>query len=278
MQLVPVDDSNRLQVLDFLACYEAACVTLTESTRRKAGNIFAITDNDGTVKGVISARHTLLHCLPGIHNKAQAVLLKPLLSAFLQNRKISCIHGDEAGSMYLLRILAAQNRNPASVNSYMLMTLPQEKQTQASVLPYGWRVIHCHEKDADALMKLQSAYEKEEVLPGCRTFMAALVRQNLEHLLRREYVLSLRTDRCDFIAKVNSNAIGINYVQIGGVYTAPEYRGRGYASLLVKTLVHKIYAVKKQPVLFVKKTNTTALHLYTSLGFIKSGNFLIAYL
>ena len=277
MQLVPVDDSNRLQVLAFIALREASCVALAENVRRKTGDIFAIKDDDGKLSGVIGARHTLLHCLSDADNQNKTAQLKPLLTAFLHDRKITCINGEESGSLFIMRILAAENIHPAAVNHYTLMTLPREKTFPSVVLPQGWHVVRCHEEDADALMNLQSAYEKEEVLPPCRMFMAAVVRQNLEHILRSEYALALRTDTGSFVSKANTNAIGINYVQIGGVYTAPEHRRYRYAALLVGTLVHKIHTVKKQPVLFVKDSNAAAGKLYVSLGFEKSGNFIIAY-
>lgn len=277
MQLVPVDDLNRLQVLAFIALREASCVTLAENVRRKTGDIFAVKDDDGKLSGVIGARHTLLHCLPDAGNKDKSALLKPLLTDFLRDRKITCINGEENGSLFIMRILAAENIHPAAVNHYTLMTLPRERMLPSVVLPQGWHVVRCHEEDADALMALQSAYEKEEVLPSCRMFMASVVRQNLEHILRSEYALALRTDTGSFVAKANTNAIGINYVQIGGVYTAPEHRGHRYAALLVGTLVQKMYTVKKRPVLFVKDSNTAARKLYDSQGFEKSGNFVIAY-
>ncbi|HAH63486.1 MAG TPA: hypothetical protein DCL73_15475 [Treponema sp.] len=277
MRLVPVDDSNRQQVLVFIALHESSCVTLAENVRRKAEDIFAIRDDGGKLSGVIEAKHTLLHCLPDACNQDKSAQLKLLLAAFLHDRKITCINGEESGSLFVMRILAEENIHPAAVNHYALMTLPREKPFSAIALPQGWHVVRCHDEDADALMNLQSAYEKEEVLPQCRMFMAAVVRQNLEHILRSEYALALRTDTGGFAAKANTNAIGINYVQIGGVYTAPEYRGRRYAALLVGTLVHKIHSVKKRPVLFVKDSNESAGNLYASLGFEKTGNFIIAY-
>ncbi|MCK9169636.1 MAG: GNAT family N-acetyltransferase [Treponema sp.] len=277
MQFVPVDDLNRQQVLAFITPHEAACAALTENIRRKADDIFALEDDCGNVSGVIGAKRTILHCLPDAGNAEKSALIEPELRAFLHGRKAACINGEKYGTEFILRILASDGIQPAAVNHYTLMTQPQEK-FRAVILPQGWRIVHCHEKDADTLMSLQSAYEKEEVLPVCRTFSASVVLQNLEHTLRTEYVLSLQTNRGAFVAKANTNAIGINYIQIGGVYTDPGYRRHHYAALLVSTLVHKIYTVKKRPVLFVKDSNAAASQLYNSLGFVKSDSFVIAYL
>jgi len=278
MQLIPVDESNRQQVLLFLARREAACASLTECVLQKGGSIFNITGAGGRTEGVISVRHTVLHCLPGAADKEQAERFAQVLSPFLADKKIACVNGEETGTQFLLQLLARSGLRPASMHHYRLMTQPRERIVNAAgILPKDWHVLRCREADADALMELQSGYEKEEVLPPCRTFMAAVVRQNLERILKNEYVLSLRTANGTFIAKANTNALGIHYAQIGGVYTEPPYRGRRFASLLVSTLVRNIYLQKKKPVLFVKDTNAPAIRLYESLGFVKSGTFVIAY-
>jgi hypothetical protein len=275
MTFVPVDDSNRTHVLSFLAQYEKTCVSLTENVRRKSSGIFALTDNKKNITGIIGARHTVLHCLPYIVRKPE---FKKDISSFLHGKTISCINGDAEGTRFLVDILGKNGIQPVQENHYMLMSMPHGILPPVTdSLPSGWRILHCHEKDVDALMKLQSAYEKEEVLPAGRLFMPSIVRQNLEHIVRSEYLLALCNNQNTFISKANTNAIGVNYVQIGGVYTDPRYRENHYASLIVSTLVHKINTVKKKPVLFVKDSNFIAKKLYLSLGFIKSADFIIAY-
>ena len=275
MTFVPVDDSNRTHVLSFLTQYEKTCVSLTENVRRKSSGIFALTDNKKNITGIIGARHTVLHCLPGIVRKPE---FEKDIASFLHGKTISCINGDAEGTRFLVDILGKSGIQPVQENHYTLMSMPLGMLPPVTgSLPSGWRILHCHEKDVDALMNLQSAYEKEEVLPAGRIFMPSIVRQNLEHIVRSEYLLALCNNKNTFIAKANTNAIGVQYVQIGGVYTDPRYRGNHYASLIVSTLVHKINTVKKQPVLFVKDSNFIAKKLYLSLGFIKSADFIIAY-
>ena len=144
------------------------------------------------------------------------------------------------------------------------------------VLP-DWHVVRCYENDANALMPLQAAYEAEEVTPACRTTHAAVVRKNLDRLLQTEYVSALQNERGEFVAKANTNAIGMHYAQIGGVYTMPQYRGRQYASLLVEIILHRIIQSKRRPVLYVRTTNEHAKKIYASLGFSKSLGYTIAY-
>ena len=141
----------------------------------------------------------------------------------------------------------------------------------------NFKIVRCGIRDADALMPLQLAYEAEEVIPPCRTQNRAAVRKNLERILKTEYVVALQNARGGATAKANTNAVGIRWAQIGGVYTAPDFRRKGCASLLVETLAEKIVASNRLPVLYARNGNEGAQKAYTALGFTKMGGFTIAY-
>ncbi len=140
-----------------------------------------------------------------------------------------------------------------------------------------FKIVRCGIRDADVLMPLQLAYEAEEVLPPCRTQNPAVTRKNLERILKTEYVVALQNSRGEPAAKANTNAVGIRWAQIGGVYTAPDFRRKGCASLLVETLAEKIVASNRLPVLYARNGNEAAQKAYTALGFTKTGGFTIAY-
>lgn len=55
--------------------------------------------------------------------------------------------------------------------------------------------------------------------------------------------------------------------QIGGVYTLPKYRGKGYAKAIVSKLCIDILKRDKLPTLIVSKTNESAKNAYKKLGF-----------
>ena len=55
--------------------------------------------------------------------------------------------------------------------------------------------------------------------------------------------------------------------EISGACTHPTHRGRGYASLLVSTLVSRIIARNEIPFLHVASDNTGAASVYEKLGF-----------
>ncbi|MBQ9495595.1 MAG: GNAT family N-acetyltransferase [Treponema sp.] len=290
MNFLQVDESNRAAVFRFLSRHEHTCVQLVERVRlRKFDGIFAILDNARTVTGVLSVRHTVLHCLPDARDKKKQAAFKIRLAEFLCDKKISCVNGEAVSSSLIIDMLSEQNKTPLQVNEYQLMTLRSTvlKNTQNaspskqsrfmhSVLP-NWHVVCCCENDADALMPLQAAYETEEVTPACRETNAAVVRKNLERLLQTEYVIALQNACGEFVAKAHTNAIGVNYAQIGGVYTMPHYRDRHYASLLVEIMVQHIVQSKRRPVLYVRTANEQAKKIYASLGFAKSLGYTIAY-
>jgi len=61
------------------------------------------------------------------------------------------------------------------------------------------------------------------------------------------------------------------YATIGGVVTRPEYRNRGYASLVVSRICKDIYDSGKTPNLFY--TNEEAGRVYERLGFVHADDY-----
>ncbi|KRQ86100.1 FR47-like protein [Caloramator mitchellensis] len=55
--------------------------------------------------------------------------------------------------------------------------------------------------------------------------------------------------------------------QIGGVYTTPKERGKGYCKAVVSELCKRIIDRGKTPTLMVRKNNTPAVRAYEFLGF-----------
>lgn len=317
MRFIPIDEKKRAKALAFLAPYERFCVSLVEHIRRGGSDSFAIENNASETIGVISVKSRMLLCIPNAWALQNDGAFCTSLKAFLSDKKIACVNGEADASHAVIKILSELGRKVLHINEYALMTLSEsalkslqakrERQAaesentqtgnlRAHQFPiYGrtgggtadaaerkaylqnLHIVKCGTKDADALMPLQLAYEAEEVLPPCRTQNPAVTRKNLERILKSEYVVALQNDSGAFAAKANTNAIGLRWAQIGGVYTAPDYRRKGYASLLVETLVEKIVASNRLAVLYARNGNESAEKAYTALGFTKTGGFTIAY-
>ena len=72
------------------------------------------------------------------------------------------------------------------------------------------------------------------------------------------------------------NVEGAEAGLIGGVYTLPEMRGRGYAAACVSALCRDLQADGKTPCLFYE--NPVAGRLYRRLGFADAGQWSVLYL
>jgi GNAT superfamily N-acetyltransferase len=55
-------------------------------------------------------------------------------------------------------------------------------------------------------------------------------------------------------------------MEIGGVYTFPEFRNRGYGRILMQDLAARVRSLGKVPVLQVDRSNLPASRIYTGLG------------
>jgi predicted GNAT family acetyltransferase len=60
----------------------------------------------------------------------------------------------------------------------------------------------------------------------------------------------------------------IPYAEVSAVCTHPDYLGRGYAAQLILNHVHRIKAASGIPFLHVLSSNTRAINVYKSLGFV----------
>ena len=305
MRFIPVDEKKKAETLAFLAKYERTCVSLIEHVRRGESDIFSIEGDARETLGVISVKSRMLLCVPNARSLQNDKAFCSSLKVFLSDKKISCVNGEAEASHLIMKIFAELGRTPLHINEYALMTLSEAalknlktKEGRYASVSEGqqtliarhtaraagekayceqFKIVRCGIKDADALMPLQLAYEAEEVLPPCRTQNPAVTRKNLERILKTEYVLALQNSRGETAAKANTNAIGIRWAQIGGVYTAPDFRRKGCASLLVETLAEKIVASNRLPVLYARNGNEGAQKAYAALGFTKTGRFTIAY-
>ncbi len=305
MRFIPVDEKKKAETLAFLAKHERTCVSLVEHIRLGGGDSFTIESGARETLGVISVKSRMLLCIPNARSLQNDKAFCSSLKVFLSDKKISCVNGEAEASHFIMKILAELGRTPLHINEYALMTLSEAalknlktKEGRYASVSEGqqtliarhtaraagekayceqFKIVRCGIKDADALMPLQLAYEAEEVLPPCRTQNPAVTRKNLERILKTEYVVALQNSRGEPAAKANTNAVGIRWAQIGGVYTAPDFRRKGCASLLVETLAEKIVASNRLPVLYARNGNEGAQKAYAALGFTKTGGFTIAY-
>lgn len=130
--------------------------------------------------------------------------------------------------------------------------------------------------DFAALLPLQAAYEEEEVLLPGRRLNMRVVEHNLRQSLKKQIVL-IGENEDGPVTKVATNARGLGFDQVGGVYTLPEYRNRGLAGHLMRHLICRVGRAGRSTTLFVKKHNTPAVAMYRHLQYREAGDFRIIY-
>jgi GNAT superfamily N-acetyltransferase len=138
------------------------------------------------------------------------------------------------------------------------------------------RISQCTVLDCDKLFELHKAYELEEVLLDISTFKPDFSYMYLKKILADEIVYMLEY-KGEIVAKCNSNARSPGYMQIGGMFTKKEFRGRGFGTLVLDKLMKHAALMKKHSALFVKKNNKTALRLYEKTGFSHIDEYSILY-
>ncbi len=301
----------------FIEPNEETCVSLASLVRRKSDKLVFISSSEkpvvealentatcstteATILGILNLDSTIYHCIPN-PDLLDAEFLKTNLP-FLLKKPVRCISGEKAATELLIEVCNSANggfdtasgllNHPAQVYDYKMMrwggpskppksqvvsTLRQGSGTASSTtLSGGEEIIRCTEHDMEILHPLQKDYMKDEVAVPGRQITDAEVNISLRQILKNQLCFALTVDG-DIVAKANTNAIGINKVQIGGVYTHPLYRRNGYAAALVTALSNRTIRSGKEPVLFVKEKNKPAFTLYQKIGFTECGQYAIAY-
>ncbi len=280
---------------DFLLAHEFRCVSLMAAfmefkpARFPASqqNSFAVltarTDKgDPVIEGIIhlTPGGTLLHLLD--LSALEGDYIEPLF-AWLRNKRIFSILGTAIETSFLEALVA---RDISRAIDYELMTLDKKKACRSAVLPALPSKIHTsatdpyirrvNSDDADMLLPLQMGYEQEEVLaPGsCPDEKRCYSMFKLA--LSRQYVYAAFYGDTP-VAKAGTNACGVHWDQLGGIYTRPELRANGIASALVAHVIRERTGNGKNLALFVKKDNISAKKAYTKNGFSLRCPFRIVY-
>ena len=282
MTISEATDSDFSQLQEFLIPWESTCVTLCSKVRRrKKDNIYVITSavpepvEGPLIKGILYLDKTLLYCIPDATNLPD---LLPALTVFLKDKTVSCLNGEAAAGNIILQALQCMNRTPYQTNHYNIMTLQAQPMPPPEVLSCDDEIKRCTDPDNDTelLLPLQKMYMAKEVAPQGKQVTDLEAGAQLKTILKDQLCFALYSDG-EIVAKANTNAIGFNYVQLGGVYTHPLYRKNYYAWHLVYTICQRVLKTSRKLSLFVKEKNNPAHQLYERIGFSASGQYMIAY-
>lgn len=277
--LLPVTANNLMSCVDFLLPKENRCVTLASHFSSdgkpvlpdpgvKACVVMA-ESADAPVEGIIlvSQNGILLHCIGENSSILRyAVPLQKLLSRL----SVRSVIGEHDASVALESLLPGR---PSRTVDYRLMTFDPEASPPEKAES---TIVRCGPDDTDALLPLQEGYEKEEVLAPDDLYDREVSRKNLQSLLAKQCVY-MAVEGGKPVAKAGTNALGIGWVQLGGVYTLPEWRGKGLARTLVRYISDEKTAEGRKTALFVKLSNESARKAYEKAGFKPDVFFRISY-
>ena len=275
----------------FLLPNEAECVNLCEMIFCKnAQDCYAVIYEEKIV-GVFCFRNrrTVFHCLPFTKYKTalDKILCQETQAAFYEffaDEKPFCINGEATGSLFLKNIFR-NKKNPVhakTTNEYFLMqnTFSQEKSADAnsslSACKNQSRIFLALPCDEEKLFPLERAYQFEEVIPP--NFNVS------EKLLRDAFRLNLQSQRIFYlqiedgpVAKAAITACGKNYALLGGVYTLPEFRRKGFATILIQHILRVLASEKKSASLYVKKNKSAVVEMYKKTGFENAAEYRLIY-
>ena len=303
MQIISVNERTFSLAQSYLLPIEQKCVFLSQLVRKHSPDIYIILDknpdnlnnsdkssqliNLQNVLGVFYLNKSLFHCFQDT-SKVNIADFTPLFYEILTQNQASIknISGEKDGTDFFLEVIRNLSENPDStftkkfnvkqINDYKLMVLPHQQFQNSQKLYNDDFIMRCTENDMENLFEIERNYLQDEVAVRGQKVSDAEVSMRLRQILKNQLYFALISDD-RIVSKAYTNAIGKNWIQIGGVYTLFQFRQNGYAALTVSTLCKRILQAHKNISLFVKTKNLPAQQLYKKIGFTFHSDYKIVY-
>lgn len=280
MNLRPVGKDDFLEAVDFIRAREHRCITLASNL--SVGGKPAFPGNGvrsfvrisrsafSGIEGIflVTAQGIALHC---VNEGLDLFPYADLIARWLSKQRVHSVIGEYDGTVFLESLVSDR---PSRTVDYRLMLFdpssPPASATEGAV------ITRCAVADAERLFSLQEGYEREEVLAENDAFDREGSLKAFKINLEKQYIFRAELDG-SVAAKAGTNALGLGWAQLGGVYTIPSMRGRGLARTLVRHIAEDRKAAGYRTALFVKLVNKPAEKAYISAGFIPDVKFRISY-
>lgn len=303
MQIISVNERTFSLAQSYLLPIEQKCVFLSQLVRKHSPDIYIILDknpdnsnnsdkssqliNLQNILGVFYLNKSLFHCFKDT-SKVNIADFTPLFYEILTQNQTSIknISGEKDGTDFFLEVIRNLSENPDStfpkkfnvkqINDYKLMVLPHQQFQGSQKLYNDDFIMRCTENDMENLFEIERNYLQDEVAVRGQKVSDAEVSMRLRQILKNQLYFALISDD-RIVSKAYTNAIGKNWIQIGGVYTLFQFRQNGYAALTVSTLCKRILQAHKNISLFVKTKNLPAQQLYKKIGFSFHSDYKIVY-
>lgn len=272
-------------VIEFLSDYEQTCVSLMSHLLKEGEPVmpnsklqyWIIRNQLEKISGVImiSSSGLVLHCFSDQLLQEKTNLDLGSVQKILQESQLYCIMGQKEGTSLVQSLYGKKIR---TVREYEMLVysdnINQFDRFEQQLLEIS--LHRCTDKDLQLLLPLQREYDLVEVIPDGDSLDELICRSNLKRLLLTQEIFAIKEGQ-SFIAKAGTNAQGLNWVQIGGVFTHSQWRGRGLAKLLVAYTAHTFSKRGKKVCLFVRTNNVSAKKVYNNVGFLFDSQYTIVY-
>jgi RimJ/RimL family protein N-acetyltransferase len=141
-----------------------------------------------------------------------------------------------------------------------------------------WQCRRARADDLELLVDWRVGYNVETNAQEDGAELRAASREDIERGLAERASWVLEVDGAP-VAYQQFNAMLADVVQVGGVWTPPPLRGRGYARAVVAgaLLAARAEGVRRG-VLFTGETNVAAQRAYAALGFTRVGDWALIFL
>jgi ribosomal protein S18 acetylase RimI-like enzyme len=260
----------------FLREREKYCVSASWrflSMKEKRDHIWYMPGLGGEISALLI--HNRQSLFP-VFGKNSQIPAPRFLNRFLCKVHIHAIQGLREDVEHLETLMEDQGYYAAERIEYELMNLDSKVSPVTRAGPSGLILRPPLPEDEDRLWKLQFAYEKEEVLPANANLDPAVVRLNIQNILKKEQVLVAELDG-QIVGKINTSAESFTRYQIGGVYVHPDCRNLGIGLKMTAAFAERLLAQGKGLSLFVKKRNAAACKVYRKIGFSITADYRITY-
>jgi predicted GNAT family acetyltransferase len=149
------------------------------------------------------------------------------------------------------------------VNSYVLLS----REIESPVLDgNNSHIVLATENDLKKLAPLEFSYQKEEVIISIADFNKNAIIKNLKNKINK-YNYYYFESQNQALSKGCITHRSFNYVLLGGIFTAYDYRNQGLATKMVSFIVNDQLKNGYKSALFVKKENSIAQRVYSKLNF-----------
>ena len=275
--------SQDTQVLEeYLAPHKAECMFIC-SNLKAAGIEYSGSDFEGEYFGYFNTNDQLqgviVHYWNGnimMHARDHDVL-EGLISHFKKNisRPVAGISGPNIQAEHVIKKLGLEARKFGINSNEGLYEINLGALNEFNI-PSNMKIISTQDVSKDILIKWMKSYDIEAIGVRDSIDIDAKVEEDLNRRLKQNDSWVLLLDETP-VALSAFNARLSDMVQVGPVWTPPEYRNKGFARLLLAYTLHqeKLKGTK-QAILFTD--NPAAIKAYLAIGFKKIGNYRLALL